>query len=230
LAPRRDARPGGDLTASAAAARRGTSPSANGLASPGSPASTADGVPPTAPPTRDRRRTFKASGISVGDDLPLCAGAAFCDAMDGDVWSFLLRSRDPEIRDRIMRMIERCPSGRLTTRSRPRAPMMERDAEQEMEPTAAVVRDGPYWVRGGVEIVDEDGEVWEVRNRVALCRAGRSDNKPFCARLAQGGRVPRSGGRGRERRTGRIARRPTARSSRAPAHTRSSPRLSRFGS
>ena len=28
--------------------------------------------------TRDRRRTFKASGISVSDDLPLCAGAAFC--------------------------------------------------------------------------------------------------------------------------------------------------------
>jgi len=131
-------------------------------------------------PTRDRRRTFKASGISVGDDLPLCAGAAFCDAMDGDVWSFLLRSRDPEIRDRIMRMIERCPSGRLTYALPPEGADVERDAEQEMEPTAAVVRDGPYWVRGGVEIVDEDGEVWEVRNRVALCRCGESDNKPFC--------------------------------------------------
>src|SRR3954454_11246689 len=34
-------------------------------------------------PTRDRRRTFKGSGISVGDDLPLCASAAFCDAADG---------------------------------------------------------------------------------------------------------------------------------------------------
>jgi CDGSH-type Zn-finger protein len=127
-------------------------------------------------PTRERRRTFKATGISVGDDLPLCAGAAFCDAMDGDVWSFLLRTSDPEIRDRIMHMIERCPSGRLTYALPPEGA----DVERDLEPTVAVVRDGPYWVRGGVEIVDEDGEAWEVRNRVALCRCGESDNKPFC--------------------------------------------------
>jgi|1186.fasta_scaffold351766_2 CDGSH-type Zn-finger protein len=127
-------------------------------------------------PTRDRRRTFKASGISVSDDLPLCAGAAFCDAADGDVWSFLLRSKDPEVRDRIMHMIERCPSGRLTYV----VPPDEADVERELEPTVAVVRDGPYWVRGRVEVVDENGEAWEVRNRVALCRCGESDNKPFC--------------------------------------------------
>jgi CDGSH-type Zn-finger protein len=127
-------------------------------------------------PTRERRRTFKATGISVGDDLPLCAGAAFCDAMDGDVWSFLLRTSDPEIRDRIMHMIERCPSGRLTYALPPEGT----DVERDLEPTVAVVRDGPYWVRGGVEILDEDGEAWEVRNRVALCRCGESDNKPFC--------------------------------------------------
>ncbi|HEY2803659.1 MAG TPA: CDGSH iron-sulfur domain-containing protein [Actinomycetota bacterium] len=143
-------------------------------------------------PTKERRRTFNARGISVGDDLPLCASAAFCDAMDGDVWSFLLRSRDPEIRDRIMHMIDRCPSGRLTYALPPDDTDAQQDAEQnaeqhaeqdverDLEPTVAVVRDGPYWVRGGVEIVDEDGEAWEVRNRVALCRCGESANKPFC--------------------------------------------------
>jgi CDGSH-type Zn-finger protein len=127
-------------------------------------------------PSAERRRNFKASGISVGDDLPLCAGAAFCDAMDGDVWSFLLRTRDPEIRSRIMHMIERCPSGRLTYALPPDGA----DVERDLEPAVAVVRDGPYWVRGGVEIVDEGGEPWESRNRVALCRCGESDNKPFC--------------------------------------------------
>jgi CDGSH-type Zn-finger protein len=127
-------------------------------------------------PSRERRRDFKASSISVGDDLPLCAGAAFCDAADGDVWSFLLSSRDPQVRARIMHMIERCPSGRLTYA----LPPDDADVERELEPTAAVVRDGPYWVRGGVEIVDENGEAWEIRNRMALCRCGESDNKPFC--------------------------------------------------
>ena len=127
-------------------------------------------------PSPERRRTFKAFGISVSDDLPLCAGAAFCDAMDGDVWSFLLRTRDPDIRSRIMHMIERCPSGRLTYMLPPDGA----DVERDLEPSVAVVRDGQLWVRGGVEIVDEDGTAWEVRNRVSLCRCGESDNKPFC--------------------------------------------------
>ena len=81
--------------------------------------------------------------------------------MDGDVWSFLLRSRDPEIRDRIMHMIERCPSGRLTyalpsedAADADAKQDVKQDAERDLEPTVAVVRDGPYWVRGGVEIVD----------------------------------------------------------------------------
>jgi CDGSH-type Zn-finger protein len=35
-------------------------------------------------------------------------------------------------------------------------------------------------VRGGITIESADGVPYEVRNRVTLCRCGRSDNKPFC--------------------------------------------------
>ncbi|MCL1897984.1 MAG: CDGSH iron-sulfur domain-containing protein [Micrococcales bacterium] len=35
-------------------------------------------------------------------------------------------------------------------------------------------------VRGPVQIVSADGENYEVRNRVDLCRCGESSNKPFC--------------------------------------------------
>jgi CDGSH-type Zn-finger protein len=35
-------------------------------------------------------------------------------------------------------------------------------------------------VRGGIRIVSATGEVYEVRNRVTLCRCGSSRNKPFC--------------------------------------------------
>jgi CDGSH-type Zn-finger protein len=35
-------------------------------------------------------------------------------------------------------------------------------------------------VRGGLAIESADGFVYEVRNRVTLCRCGRSKNKPFC--------------------------------------------------
>ena len=55
-----------------------------------------------------------------------------------------------------------------------------------MEPGIGLVEDpqkkvsGPIWVKGGVEIESEDGQAYEARNRVTLCRCGQSDNKPFC--------------------------------------------------
>jgi CDGSH-type Zn-finger protein len=42
-------------------------------------------------------------------------------------------------------------------------------------------RDGPLLVRGPFSITDQDGNEIEVRQRtVALCRCGRSRQKPFC--------------------------------------------------
>ena len=35
-------------------------------------------------------------------------------------------------------------------------------------------------MRGGIPIVAVDGETYEARNRVTLCRCGASKRKPFC--------------------------------------------------
>ncbi|MFZ2119139.1 MAG: CDGSH iron-sulfur domain-containing protein [Pseudonocardiaceae bacterium] len=41
--------------------------------------------------------------------------------------------------------------------------------------------DGPYLVRGVYKIIDENGDEFEVtRQTVALCRCGRSGQKPWC--------------------------------------------------
>jgi len=42
------------------------------------------------------------------------------------------------------------------------------------------IEHGPLWVRGGIPIKSADGKPYEIRNRVILCRCGRSKNKPFC--------------------------------------------------
>lgn len=41
---------------------------------------------------------------------------------------------------------------------------------------------GSYWVEGPVELVDQEGNAFKIEEgkRIALCRCGRSDNKPFC--------------------------------------------------
>ena len=36
------------------------------------------------------------------------------------------------------------------------------------------------FVKGGIPIEAADGSLYEVRNRVVLCRCGFSGNKPFC--------------------------------------------------
>jgi len=42
-------------------------------------------------------------------------------------------------------------------------------------------RDGPLLVRGPIELRDQDGREIEVRRDVvALCRCGRSRERPFC--------------------------------------------------
>ena len=56
----------------------------------------------------------------------------------------------------------------------------------ELEPTIGLVQDpqmgvsGPIWVKGGIQVESADGRAYEVRNRVTLCRCGKSKNKPFC--------------------------------------------------
>lgn len=123
----------------------------------------------------ERRRSFSGSGIKLTDDGILCAGTGFCGTRLTKVWKMLQYSDDPEVRARILRMVQNCPSGRLVAWT---------EAGQELEPafrpSIAVVPDGPLWVRGGIPIEAPDGFVYEVRNRVTLCRCGQSRNKPFC--------------------------------------------------
>lgn len=51
----------------------------------------------------------------------------------------------------------------------------------DSEVVITVYPDGPYLVRGTYKIVDENGsEVELTRRTVALCRCGRSSQKPWC--------------------------------------------------
>ena len=78
-------------------------------------------------------------------------------------------------------MIEHCPSGSYTY-------AMTEDGD-EIEPDLAVAiavteeeREiaGCLWVTGGIPVTRADGEPFETRNRVTLCRCGESENKPYC--------------------------------------------------
>ncbi|HEY3208788.1 MAG TPA: CDGSH iron-sulfur domain-containing protein [Actinomycetota bacterium] len=127
-------------------------------------------------PTADRRFEYGDGSVVLSDDPTLCARAAFCETGLSDAWALAEETEDPERRAMLIRMVGRCPSGRLAYHLPPDPDMVEEELPQEI----GVVDDGPLWVRGGVPIEAADGFEYEVRNRVALCRCGKSKNKPFC--------------------------------------------------
>ena len=48
------------------------------------------------------------------------------------------------------------------------------------EVTIETIKNGPYIVKGDVELKDSDGNSYPVEKRMALCRCGASTEKPFC--------------------------------------------------
>jgi len=129
---------------------------------------------------------LEQANITVGPSLKLsdvevlCAGARFCECAGG-TWKLTKRSNDPESRQMAIQEACDCPSGRLVA--------WDQDGkaiEPVFEPSIGLVEDteagkmGPIWVRGGIPIESADGAGYEIRNRVTLCRCGKSSNKPFC--------------------------------------------------
>ena len=101
--------------------------------------------------------------------------------MAGQVWN-LVEQEGAEAAELPVREAGLCPSGRLVVRDQ----QSNADIEPEFTPSIGIVSDpaeglaGPIWVRGGITVMSADGEAYEVRNRVTLCRCGASANKPFC--------------------------------------------------
>src|ERR1700676_1857257 len=118
--------------------------------------------------------------LILTDAQPLCAFARFCDVA-GQVWN-LVEQEGTEAARLTAHEAGLCPSGRLVAWDR----QTKKPIEPEFEPSIGIVEDpeqgvaGPIWVRGGIPVVAADGETYEVRNRVTLCRCGASSNKPFC--------------------------------------------------
>jgi uncharacterized Fe-S cluster protein YjdI/CDGSH-type Zn-finger protein len=124
-------------------------------------------------------RHYRGETIDVTYDAKRCIHAARC--VRGLPAVFDTRRR-PWIlpsaagADAIAEVIARCPSGALHfTRSDGGA-----DEAPDVPTTVVPVPNGPLYVRGRLELRSADGTVSVEETRAALCRCGRSENKPFC--------------------------------------------------
>ena len=128
-------------------------------------------------PIAERRSPWEGETVVLYDDRTLCTHAGFCTNLKTTVWALADESADPVSFAGFESMVHQCPSGRLAygTKEDPEALV-----EPPFETSIGVEPDASYWLRGGIPVVSEDGEPYEVRMRQTLCRCGHSRNKPFC--------------------------------------------------
>jgi CDGSH-type Zn-finger protein len=126
--------------------------------------------------------TIKGPELNLTDKEDLCFGAGFCHNKKGDVWNLVRQSDIKEAKDLAIIEAGNCPSGRLIVwdkkTGKPIEPKFPQSISLIEEPDKRV--SGPVWAKGYINIESSDGKVYEKRNRVTLCRCGKSDNKPYC--------------------------------------------------
>lgn len=128
--------------------------------------------------TRDRRSAHVGKRITIFDNRAICSHAGFCT--DGLKTVFRMNVEpwiDPDAAsvEEIVAAIEKCPSGALSYARdgvEARAPVRE--------PAVTIMKDGPYAVTGGIELVGKIFGEGASKEHYTLCRCGGSKNKPFC--------------------------------------------------
>ncbi len=78
--------------------------------------------------------------------------------------------------DDVAEVVSRCPTGALTYDRKDGGP----EESVEAENVVSVMYNGPLYVRGDLEVDGAAADMSGVRFRAALCRCGKSKNKPFC--------------------------------------------------
>ena len=124
------------------------------------------------------QRVYENDTIAVEWEPSLCIHTRACIAALPDV--FVPDAR-PWVRlegadaDRVADAVRGCPTGALHYRR------LDGGPQEEPEGLRVVPRpNGPLFLRGRIRIESADGELIREDTRVALCRCGGSQNKPFC--------------------------------------------------
>lgn len=128
----------------------------------------------------DRAELLEGADLDLWDDHR-CAFARFCHRNDGSAWELIKKSEDSELREEAIKAASECPAGRLVAVDK-----AGNTIEPEHEPGIVILQDpgkgvsGGIFVKGYIPIESSDGIIYQVRNRIVLCRCGKSSNKPFC--------------------------------------------------
>ncbi len=126
----------------------------------------------------NKKEAYVGKQITLHDNRGICAHAGICT----DQLSSVFRMKqepwiDPDGAEveKIIETVKQCPSGALSYT------MNEvENLDQNREPMIYISKNGPYYVRGGVEFEGVPETDYPSKEHYTLCRCGQSKNKPFC--------------------------------------------------
>lgn len=132
-------------------------------------------------PYLEQAEKMEGPELTLTDAPELCATARFCH-QGKSTWDDTLNPTGKDSKKIAIKSSQECPAGRLVEWDKKTG----KPLEPELIKSIGIVEDpaegvsGPIWAMGGIPVESTDGKKYEVRNRVTLCRCGRSSNKPFC--------------------------------------------------
>lgn len=127
---------------------------------------------------KDREKSYDGHDLSVSYNARRCIHFAAC--VRGLPAVFDPNKRpwiEPNRADAadIVDIVHQCPTGALHA-YRDQQLLEEAEAQAQLR----VQANGPLFVRGQIQVFNEAGELIVEDTRIALCRCGQSQNKPFC--------------------------------------------------
>jgi len=124
-------------------------------------------------------QNYKKNELEISYDPNICTHAANCVNNFPEIFNINEKpwiNLDAATKDKLSEAVKNCPSGALKSKSND---LQESETEKETV-EIDVMSKGPLLVKGNFRIKDHNGNIIETKERVALCRCGVSENKPFC--------------------------------------------------
>ncbi|MGM0442505.1 MAG: CDGSH iron-sulfur domain-containing protein [Elusimicrobiota bacterium] len=127
---------------------------------------------------KDRTVKYKREDITINDNRLLCSHDGACfknlpEVFRPEEWRWI--KPDDVSKEKIIETVKKCPSGALSySIDGKNYKNYDRPPSVELEPS------GPLNAKGYVELEDERSSKPEAKEHYALCRCGKSKNKPFC--------------------------------------------------
>ncbi|MBF0278014.1 MAG: CDGSH iron-sulfur domain-containing protein [SAR324 cluster bacterium] len=132
----------------------------------------------TSQEAKSSKKSYMGKQLTLHDNRSICAHAGICTDQLPSV--FRMKEEpwiDPDGAEveKIIEIVNQCPSGALRCTiedAEPQGP--------DQNPVIQISKNGPYFVKGGVELEEIPEAEFPSGEHYALCRCGQSKNKPFC--------------------------------------------------